>query len=630
MNLMTENRQARLMTGNEAIARGAAEAGIAVVATYPGTPSTEIATEFSRLTRNSRAFVQWSANEKVALETAAGASWMGVPALCSMKSLGLNVASDFLLNLNLSGTGEGGLVIVVCDDPRGHSSSNEQDSRFYAKASEIPLLEPATAQQAKDGISYALDLSQRYEIPVMIRSTTRLSHTRMPVIVGSIREETWQSRQVLPRGLFNVPDPHLRHRDLLRKMKLVEREFEDSPLNVTITTEGSENPFGVISSGVCRLYAEEALRSSGVDEWRLLSLGTTYPLPRRTIGEFARTASRLLVVEETDPFIEEQVRVLIGLERLSVDLYGKRTGTVPAWGEMDTDTVSQALVEADAVARSQADKTAVRPAEALSRAREMLVDRPLTFCPGCTHRNVFWALRRVRQRLGGNLIIAGDIGCYSLGVFYDNTMDTMQAMGSGIGTANGIAQMQRFGLRTPVVAVTGDSTFFHACIPALVNARYYNASLTFLILDNGTTAMTGFQPHPGTRDDTEDTTPVSIRALVESIAPDIYVHADGESIGELIDILYDTVRLGGLKVVHVKGACYLERQRRGSLITRWLRVFVDDALCKGQGCRICVGQYRCTALAWDWDRDRPHVIEDQCVRCGACIDVCPHGAIVGE
>jgi len=413
---------------------------------------------------------------------------------------------------------------------------------------------------------------------------------------------------------------------LLEKIEEVEEMFEKSTFNSTTASPDGTQPFGAIASGVCSLYARDALEARTLTGWQLLSLVTTHPLPTQLVRQFVEGVDTVLVVEEVDPFVEDGVRILDTVHQIGTKILGKRTGDLPSWGEMNTDLVSDAL-------RRICGLTLERGEEVNDAGRDvsdLLIERPLTFCPGCTHRNVFWALRKVRQRLGGRLIIAGDIGCYSLGVFYDGAMDTMQAMGSGIGTAIGIAQMRKFGLNTPVVALAGDSTFFHACIPALINARHINANLTLILLDNQTTAMTGFQPHPGVANRSGQLTAVDIRKLVESIGPDIYVHADGEDVKGLIETIHGTVRMDGLKVVHVQGICYLQKQQQGNLTPKWIRVFIDESLCQGTRCKICVQQYRCTAMVWDNKRNRPAIIEEQCVRCGSCIDVCPHGAIVGE
>ncbi|MHA1735592.1 MAG: thiamine pyrophosphate-dependent enzyme [Candidatus Thorarchaeota archaeon] len=616
--------QKMLLSGNEAFARGAIEAGIGVCTSYPGTPSTEIAETLSRLSTETGMYVEWSTNEKVALEVAASASWMGVPAMCSMKSLGLNVASDFLLNLNLSGTGPGGLVIVVCDDPRGHSSSNEQDSRFYARAAGIPLLEPSTCQQAKDIVGYALDLSREFEIPVMIRSTTRLSHSRGVVELGNTSSCSPVPSDALPSHLYNVPNPHLRHRDLLRKIDKVAARFEDSPFNLVPSSATDDDSIVIVSSGVSRLYAEEAIGMSGHRNLTLLGMTTTFPLPKTTIQSYVRNGSTVIFVEEVDAFLEDGVRGLASVLGIQARMFGKRTGTIPAWGEMNTDIVLQAirnLARVDTTIRDDHYE------EERSAAGSLLIPRPLTFCPGCTHRNVYWALRKVRRRLGGALIVAGDIGCYSLGVFYDHAMDTMHSMGSGIGVASGLGVLTRLGLSTNVVAVAGDSTFFHACIPGLINARHNNADLTFVILDNQTTAMTGFQPHPGTHTEDGGLVQVSIEKVVRSIGVDRLVRVDGTDIPTLIDTFHNVVTTDGFKVVIVDSICQLRERRIVGTADETQPVIVRPDLCKGDSCRICVSQYSCTALSWDREQSKAFVLQDQCVGCGSCIDVCPYDAI---
>ncbi len=305
--MMIDSKHETIMGGNEAIARGALEAGIGFCASYPGTPSTEITTILLDFAEEHDIYVEWSVNEKVALEAAAGASWAGVPAICPMKSLGLNVASDFLLNLNLSGTGTGGLVIVVCDDPRGHSSSNEQDSRFYAKAAQIPLLEPSTYQEAKDLVPFALRLSQKYEVPVLIRSTTRLSHSRGLVIMGDIPKREWKAGP-LKDDLFNVPAPHFKHRDLLGKMEQISKTYDESKWN----TNPAEKDLDVliISSGISRRYSQEAIHLLSSKDIGILNLVTTYPLPRRSVVDALKKTRRVLFSEEINPFVEDEVRSL--------------------------------------------------------------------------------------------------------------------------------------------------------------------------------------------------------------------------------------------------------------------------------------------------------------------------------
>ncbi|TFG12272.1 indolepyruvate ferredoxin oxidoreductase [Candidatus Thorarchaeota archaeon] len=618
---MDESKDNMMLSGNEAIARGALEAGIGFCASYPGTPSTEITSTLMKSSADENLYVEWSINEKVALEACAGVSWMGVPAICPMKSLGLNVAADFLLNLNLSGTGEGGLVVVVCDDPRGHSSSNEQDSRFYSKASYLPLLEPTGFQQAKDVIPFAFELSRKYEIPVLVRSTTRLSHSRGIVRLGELPDISWELSDELPSSLYNVPKPHLRHRDLLNKLERISDDFTKSKWNIIEDVRDAD--VSIIASGICRSYAKEAIRISETDA-SLLSLVTTHPLPASFIREYLLDSNQALVIEEVDPFIEDAI-LRHSKSMKKVDIHGKRNGVLPLYGEMDADKILLSMSKIGLIERAS-DK---RDQKAVKKALNALIPRPLTFCPGCTHRNVFWAIRQVRKRFSGKLVVAGDIGCYSLGVFYGDSMNTMQAMGSGIGTANGLGQLHRFGIDSKVIAVAGDSTFFHACIPALINARHKGADATFLILDNSSTAMTGFQPHPGILTRDEDHRRVTIASVVNGIGVDLLEIVDSNDISLLIDSIHNAVQKPGIKVLITKGVCRLEEGRTQGIYDDLPKVRINKKKCRGDSCRLCVSGFGCVALAWDDEKGYPKILDDLCIRCGACVFVCPHDAIEG-
>ncbi len=613
---MTPANAETILSGNEAIARGALEAGVAFCASYPGTPSTEIATTLQKMSEEYGIYVEWSVNEKVALEAAAGASWAGIPALCSMKSLGLNVASDFLLNLNLSGTGKGGLVIVVCDDPRGHSSSNEQDSRFYAKAAQIPLLEPSTYQEAKDIVPFAFQLSQKHKVPVLIRSTTRLSHSRGLVSMGEDLKHIWTARP-LPENLFNVPSPHLKHRDLLDKIERIRDVFDNSSWNTKPTSKDVD--LLIISSGISRRYSEEAIHLLKVKNIEVVNLVTTYPLPRKVITKALKKTRRVLFSEEIDPFVEEEVRSLaLELDEIP-EFYGKKNGTVPAFGEMTTDVMLETIakiLKLKLTRREQFDS-------------DILIPRPLTFCAGCTHRNFYWAVRKVRKRANDKLVVAGDIGCYSLGVFYDRAMTTMQAMGSGIGVASGLGQLERFGFDSKVIAVAGDSTFFHACIPGLINAKHKGANLTFVILDNETTAMTGFQTHPGAVHQEVNLKRVKIEEIVKAIEPDFYARSDANNIPELVDLLHSTISKDGLKVLLLDSVCRLEVARREPAV-EGISYRINSDLCKGEKCLICVHDFACPAINWDKAVGHPEILDQLCVQCGACVAVCPYDAIKEE
>ena len=628
---MNPPSEKEILSGNEAIARGAIESRIGFCASYPGTPSTEITSTLMREAERYNIYTEWSVNEKVALEAAAAASWAGIPALCSMKSLGLNVAADFLLNLNLSGSGPGGLVIVVCDDPRGHSSSNEQDSRFYAKAAYLPLIEPTTSQEAKNMIPIAFDISQRYQLPVLVRSTTRLSHSRMIVEVFEVEDEKQPHIQEIPDQLYNIPNPHLRHKELDDKRAKIAEDFEQLSIN---TMKNSNAPDTlIIATGVAYLYAIEAVELLNLSSVAVAKLVTTNPIPQKTVLGWLNGIRNVLFVEEVDPYVEDAILSLYAEFELcdekseSIHFYGKRDGNIPFYGELNTDLVMKALqriLRLDPVDKQNLDS------KTLDEAKALLIPRPLTFCAGCTHRNAYWAIQKVKKRIGDNLIVTGDIGCYSLGVFYNNSMNTMQAMGSGIGTACGLGQLDKFGFDKKVVAVAGDSTFFHACLPGLINARHHNANLTFIILDNATTAMTGFQTHPGSRTQHAGLHKVNIEDIILSIKPDFYSKGDATNISSLIDLIHSTVLKEGLKILLVDGICRLEERKRLESYDDKPIITIDTELCKGESCSICTCKFGCLALSWNNVTGFPEIIQDQCVRCGACVAVCPHNALKQE
>ncbi|MFW9862686.1 MAG: thiamine pyrophosphate-dependent enzyme [Candidatus Thorarchaeota archaeon] len=620
---MDDETSARLMSGNEALARGALEAGVGFCTSYPGTPATQITEYIMRKAESIGIHAEWSVNEKVALEAAAAASWAGIPALCSMKSLGLNVASDSLLTMNLSECGDGGLVIIFGDDPEGHSTSTEQDSRFYAKAALLPLLEPSGYQEAKDVVLYAFDLSRKYKVPVIIRSTTRLGHSRGLVNPSPIDSYDYPKPLKMKEKLYNVPNPHLAKRELQNKIQSISEEFDTSPFNKLHVKKNVD--LLTIASGICQRYAEEAKESAGAKSSGTLGLVTTHPLPRKLIYKAIRKAPDVLFLEESDPFVEDAVRALsTELPSVSCKFHGKRNGAAPAYGEMNTDLAIAALQKALGLKLKRHDKKEEGLRES---ARSLLIGRALTFCAGCTHRNVYWAVRKVKQRLGGKLSVTGDIGCYSLGVFYDDAIGTLFSMGSGIGIASGLGQLHELGFEFRVAAVAGDSTFLHACIPALINARHKNANVTFMILDNSTTAMTGFQKHPGEEDQPEGQRMVSIEKIVQAIEPDFYAVGDATNLASTIDLIHDTIRKDGLNVLLFKSICRLEEQRMGEAYSELDPIHIDSDACRGESCKICAAQFGCVALGWQDEAARPIIYDHVCVRCGACVMVCPHGAI---
>ncbi len=515
-----------LLMGNEAIARGALEAGVKVCAAYPGNPSSEIIGSLSFVADALDLHVEWSVNEKVAMEVVAAASFAGLRGLCSMKQNGLNVAADFLLNLNLSGT-QGGLVVVVADDPGGISSTNEEDSRIFAKLGDLPLLEPATFQEAKDMTRWAFSLSEDLGLPVMLRSVTRVSHAR-----GNVRLD------VLPRPAtnahFDISRPRLAfppapsHKALHQKLDRARTLVESSPYNIF---RGPDKPeLLVITSGSGWMYCLEAVMNLGVqDRVGLLKLATTWPLPATLVFKHLKQAATILFVEEVDPFLENNVKELFAQHCMDLGLkrfYGKAAGTIPAAGEISPEIVSSALQGLLKVSyKPRPDDYAKRAREAAS---ELVPARALGFCAGCPHRATYWAIKQALALDGREGFVLGDIGCYGLGMGPSgfSQMKTIHAMGSGAGLASGFGKLERFGLSQPVLAVCGDSTFYHAAMPALVNARYNGSHFVLLLLDNSATAMTGFQPHPGTgRTATGKDAPVlDLKTICEALGAKVASH----------------------------------------------------------------------------------------------------------
>jgi indolepyruvate ferredoxin oxidoreductase alpha subunit len=375
----------------------------------------------------------------------------------------------------------------------------------------------------------------------------------------------------------------------------------------------------VISSGISSLYTQETIQTHSLDKIGHMNLVATYPIPKKAIIDLLQRVDRVLFIEENDPFLEDEIRSLSAKLEDTPHFYGKKTKHIPSYGEMNTDVVLTAL------AKLTGQEESVKQEE---RSSDQLVDRPLTFCAGCTHRNFYWAVQTVKKRLGGKLVVAGDIGCYSLGVFYDEAMDTMHAMGSGIGVGSGLGQLHRFGFDSKVVSVAGDSTFFHACLPGLINARHKNADLTFVILDNATTAMTGYQVHPGSSNQGENLRRVQIDSLVKAVEPDFFSAGDATDIKSLTNLLHSTVQKDGLKVLLLDSVCRLEEVKRKPGFVGATPIKIDRSLCKGEKCKICACDFGCPALSWDPETYYPIVLDHECVQCGACIAVCPYDAIV--
>jgi len=620
-----------LMMGNEAIARGAIEAGVDFTASYPGSPSSEIQETLSRGAKIFGYYAEWSVNEKVAFEACCGASFAGMRAMTAMKQNGLNVVSDTLNTVNLSGT-KGGIVLVVADDPGGHSSTNEQDSRLHAKMAKLPLLEPSTPQEAKDMVKYAFELSEKIRLPVIVRSVTRISHARGDVVLGEI-----QPRNRKPAlGPFDRFIGHpLLHPVLHLRFNQAKAELEKSEFNRYFGPEDAETV--ICASGPSVMYVLEAVKVLGIeDKVGILKIGNTWPLPEQLVLKHLGRAEQVIVFEEVDPFLEDNLKAVLADSVIKggkvPKFYGKRSGHIkgkagPAIGEMNPEIVYNALEEILGAKRPARSK---KFSEAEKKASEWkLPSREWAFCAGCPHRASFWVMKNAFKEDDREAVLIGDIGCYSMGVsrtgYYLER--TLQCMGSGIGFSNGLGKLKD--LTQPVVTIAGDSTFYHACLPGLVNAKYNGAKLVFIVLDNGGTAMTGFQPHPGTGKNAlgEEVEPIPIERICQGIGVPCEV-VDPFEIEKAIKVLDDALEAGELKVLVFRHKCALiegrERKEEKS------RVYVDQEICIGDECgcnRFCSRVFACPALIWDANKKKAQIDEVVCTRCGVCVQICPRGAI---
>ncbi|EFK09078.1 putative indolepyruvate ferredoxin oxidoreductase, alpha subunit [delta proteobacterium NaphS2] len=624
--------QVMLLMGNEAIARGIIEAGASIAAAYPGNPSSDIVDTLAKAAKNLDMHVEWSVNEKVALEVAAAAAMTGLRGVSAMKQNGLNVACDFLLNLNLSGI-RGGLVLVICDDPSGISSTNEQDSRLYAKMGELPLLEPSTFQEAKDMTREAFELSEKLGLPVLLHSVTRLSHARGNVTLGPLPGPKGKPSFDRSRPFVNVPAPANAHRRLKEKIERCRDIFESSPRNFY---QGPERPdVMLITTGAGLFYSLEGVEALGLDvQVGILKVGTTFPLPSRFLLKHLKKAQQVVFVEEGAPFLESGVKELYAEHAAglpSISFLGKAEGALPQVGELNPDVMIRLLgrlLDCPRETRPESYEHGIRAA-----VDELVPDRDLAFCAGCPHRATYWAIKQALALDGRNGFVCGDIGCYGMGGGPAgwSQMNTMQAMGSGAGVAAGMGQLTNMGLDQPVVAICGDSTFYHAAIPALINARQHGSNFLFLVLDNDATAMTGFQPHPGlgTTATGQAAPPVAIGDLCRAMGYPVDM-CDPYDLKATTDAIMRGLEHEGPQVLILKRTCALVAARQGIPPGR---VILDTDRCIGENCgcgRMCTSAFRCPGLGWDPVTKTARIDQAICTGCGVCTRICPTGALKTE
>jgi len=634
-----------LLMGNEAFARGALEAGLNVAYGYPGTPSSEIIENLCHVAKERNLYVEWSTNEKVALESAAAASFAGLRSLCIMKQNGVHVASDFLLHLAPSGI-RGGMLLIFCEDPGALSSVNEVESRYFAPMIEIPLVEPGDFQEAKDMTKWAFEISEEIKHIVMVRSVTRLSHGSGNVKFGTLPDNLEKGQADFKMdGPILDPDTGLifstpviyKHQLQQEKIKKVREIFELSPFN---TYRGPEKPaLLIITSSICYLYCKEALSILGLeDRVGVLKFGTTWPLPPKLLKKHASLTDKILIVEEVRPFLEEHVKILAAEMASEIGIktfYGKESGHLPSVGEMNPDFVISALCKI-----LESNNYVGMPSD-YEKKVGMLTStqtprRDLTFCPGCPHRASFWSIHNALQLDGRRGFVCGDIGCYSLAILSPScgfgTVKTLHSMGSGTGIAGGFGMLRPFGMEQPVLAVCGDSTFYHSVIPALINAVHNRANITLLVLDNGGTAMTGFQPHPGLKLSAmgQETPVVDIVRICEAIGARVEIRDpfELEETREAINRFLEDEE--GVKVLVLRQICALSPEKRAG---KRYEVRIDETVCLGENCgcnRLCTRIFRCPGINWSREKRKAVIDNVICAGCGVCSFICPSGAIKKE
>jgi indolepyruvate ferredoxin oxidoreductase alpha subunit len=585
------------LLGNAAIAKGLLEAGVGLVAGYPGTPSSEIIETLVDLKSERSLHVEWSVNEKVALEVAAGASWTGCRAAVTMKHVGLNVAADAFMTLAYLGVGAG-LVVICADDPYCHSSQNEQDSRRYAQFAGIPCLDPKNPGEAKEMAAFAFELSEKFNIPVMLRPTTRISHARADVEIGP-NEAPHKQGKFIKNPARRVALPiHARplHSELLAKQAVMEEALENAPWN-RLALRGK---VGIIASGIAGLYAEEATHELDEDI-SFLCIGA-YPLPKKLISRMLEHVTRVMIIEELEPVVEEQVQILARIVNPNVEILGKE-GFIPREGELDYFLVR------NAINRMLGKDERVAPH---SPAVSILPPRPPSLCAGCSHRATYYAMRKV---FGKKAIYPSDIGCYTMAVNM-GTVDTCLCMGASITLASGI----RFGGENEGICCSlGDSTFLHGGMTGLLNAAYNKARITVTILDNSTTAMTGHQPNPGTGMTAtgEATVQVSIEALAKALGAGMVETVDPYHVDEMLESFQRAKEYPGLSVIIAKQPCVIKARRSGARP----KPFQVSEDCKG--CEVCL-DFGCPAIEFENDKAKINAL---CAGCGVCAAICPASAI---
>jgi len=601
----------KILQGNEAIARGAWEAGVAVGCAYPGTPSSEIMAELSKYPE---VYTEWSPNEKVAMEVGHGASVAGGRTLVCMKHVGLNVAADPFMTISYTGV-KGGMVVVVADDPGQHSSQNEQDSRHWTRFGKVPMLEPADSQECSDFARIAFDMSERFDTPVLLRSETRVSHCDSPVQLGERKESSIKKGLDRKEAPKNVMVPiYARVRRVLveeRIGKLAAYAEEEFPFKMEI----NDASIGFISSGITYLYTRDVF-----PQYSFLKLGMVWPLPKKLIADFCSKVKKVIVVEELDPFLETEIRAMGIAVHHGKDL-------IPSIGEL-TPTIIERSLSKIVLGKEYSDPSSLVETEALPK-------RPPNLCAGCSHRPLFYALKKL------GVFVFGDIGCYGLAVSPPlSAMHFSTCMGAGVGGAFGAGKVLKEEGLGKICAVLGDSTFLHSGVTPLMDAVYNGGYSTTIILDNRITAMTGQQEHPGTgyTIDGEPASTVDYEQLARAVGVKHVRLVDPYNIKETTNVIREEIsRDEASVIITINSPCMLLRRAKPRERFAHPTYRIDEDNC--MGCRLCL-DINCPAISWSAEagqtkagkkrKGTSHINQDQCVGCAICVQVCEFDSIVPQ
>ena len=613
----------QFLLGNEAAVRGVIEAGVSIAATYPGTPSSEIGNILSVLAKDANIYFEFSTNEKVAMEVAATAAVSGLRSFTFMKHVGRNVAADSFMTTAYSGV-NGGMVILSADDPSLFSSQNEQDTRNYARLANVPILEPSNCQEVKDMVKYAFELSEQFKIPVIVRTTTRVSHMRGVVEFGDVKDNSTNNDNHWNRGHLKkdpskyVPVPAFAgdmHVRLWDKIHKIEELTNKSKYNTEIELSG-EKKYGLIASSSAYNYAHDVCKFNDLDI-NILKLGFSYPFPQEKVAEFLKDLDEVFVVEEVDPIIERDVLSCIGAKKLNVTVHGKLDGTFPLYHEFNSDVVSEGL---NKVLNFKEDDAKANYSSSLEKLEKDIPSRAPVLCAGCPHRAMYYGINIAIDELGlkpADVIFASDIGCYTLGINPPyNAADYLLSMGSSVGDGCG------FSISTDqkVASFIGDSTFFHSGISPLINAVHNKHNFVLTVLDNRITAMTGGQPNPGIPvDGMGDEAPeVSIRKLALACGVDYVRVINPFNLDQVVKTYKEAFERNDTAVIISKAPCTLIKG-----LTKKPSVSFVEKNCNN--CDKCVKELACPAISKV--NGKITIDQSQCDGCNVCIQVCKYGAL---